>query len=118
MLKLLANENFPGDAVDALRANGHDVIWIRTEAPGISDEDVLALAMSGQRILITFDKDFGELAFRKKLTVASDVILFRIVPISASHIAAFAVRALESRSDWAGHFSVVEESRIRMTPLP
>jgi len=54
VLKLLANENFPGDAVDALRANGHDVIWIRTEAPGISDEDVLALATSGQRILITF----------------------------------------------------------------
>jgi predicted nuclease of predicted toxin-antitoxin system len=118
VLKLLANENFPGDAVDALRASGHDVMWVRTEAPGISDERVLALATSEQRILITFDKDFGELAFRQKLTATSGVILFRIVPTSASHIAAFAVRALESRTDWAGHFSVVEESRIRMTPLP
>jgi len=118
VLKLLANENFPGDAVDALRTRGHDVTWIRTEAPGVSDSEVLVLATTEQRILITFDKDFGELAFRRNLATTSGIVLFRIVPISASHIAAFAVRALESRADWAGHFSVVEETRIRMTPLP
>jgi hypothetical protein len=118
VLKLLANENFPGDAVAALRARGPDVMWIRTEAPGISDENVLALAMTEQRILITFDKDFGELAFRRKLPATSGIVLFRIEPSSASHIAAFAVRALESRTDWTGHFSVIEETRMRMTPLP
>jgi predicted nuclease of predicted toxin-antitoxin system len=118
VLKLLANENFPGDAIEALRTRGHDVAWVRTEAPGISDGDVLALATRDQRILITFDKDFGELAFRQKLNATSGVVLFRIAPTSASHIAAFAVRALESRTDWAGYFSVVEETRIRMTPLP
>ena len=54
-MRLLANENFPGDAIIALRDAGHDVVWIRTEAPGSSDGDVLARAQRENRILITFD---------------------------------------------------------------
>jgi predicted nuclease of predicted toxin-antitoxin system len=63
-MRILADENFPGDAVTALREQGHDVLWIRTDAPGISDHEVLTHAQAEARILITFDKDFGELAFR------------------------------------------------------
>lgn len=75
-MRLLANENFPGDAVDALRAQGHDVAWIRLDAPGSSDREVLARAQNENRILITFDKDFGELALKEGLPAASGVILF------------------------------------------
>jgi predicted nuclease of predicted toxin-antitoxin system len=57
--RLLANENFPGAAVEALRSRGHDVAWVRTDAPGSSDREVLHRAVSEARILITFDKDFG-----------------------------------------------------------
>jgi predicted nuclease of predicted toxin-antitoxin system len=117
-MRLLADENFPGDAVNALREQGHDVLWIRTAAPGISDQDVLARAQSEGRIVVTFDKDFGELAFRLGLPAASGIILFRLVATSPVRIAQFAVKALAARADWAGHFSVIEEDRIRMTPLP
>ncbi len=117
-MRLLADENFPGEAVEALRARGYDIIWIRTETPGIGDREVLARAVSENRILITFDKDFGELAFHSGLPASSGIILFRISPASPSHIAQKAISALESRRDWAGHFSVIEENRIRMTPLP
>src|SRR5215468_3517141 len=117
-MRLLANENFPGAAVDALRARGHDVLWVRTEAPGITDQQVLARASAESRVLITFDKDFGELAFRTRLPAASGVVLFRIQQSSPAHVAARAVSALESRTDWAGHFSVVLEDRVRMTVLP
>ena len=41
-MRFLADENFPGDAVTALRTSGQDVLWIRTDAPGITDQDVLA----------------------------------------------------------------------------
>lgn len=116
-MRLLADENFPGDAVTALQARGHDIGWIRTLAPGVSDREVLRLAQAEERILITFDKDFGELAFRFGLQAAAGVILFRIAPGSATRIAQVAVAALESRTDWANHFSVVEDDRIRMTPL-
>jgi len=43
-MRFLANENFPGDAVTQLKAAGHDIVWVRVAAPGIKDEDVLALA--------------------------------------------------------------------------
>jgi len=44
---LLADENIPGDAVDALRRAGHDVAWVRLDAPGSVDRDVLARCKAG-----------------------------------------------------------------------
>ena len=117
-MRILANENFPGDAVEALRAQGHDVAWVRSDAPGSSDPQVLARAQAEGRILVTFDKDFGELAFRSGLPAPSGIVLFRISTPSSQHVARLAVAALESRTDWAGHFAVVEDDRIRHTPLP
>ncbi len=116
-MRLLANENFPLDAVEALRSDGHDVAWIREDSRGISDNKVLLRAQKENRIVVTFDKDFGELAFRSRLPAQSGVILFRITPKSSQYIARVAVQALSSQTDWTGHFSVVEDNRIRMTPL-
>ncbi|MBI3948153.1 MAG: DUF5615 family PIN-like protein [Armatimonadetes bacterium] len=117
-MRILANENFAGDAVDALRAHGHDVTWIRTESPGIRDADVLSRAVRENRVLVTFDKDFGYLAFRAGLPASCGIILFRVRATSAAAVADAVVEAVESRSDWPGHFSVVDTDRIRMTPLP
>ena len=57
-MNFLADENFPLDAVAALRQLGHDVVWIRTDSPGVIDEVVLARAIAENRVLLTFDKDF------------------------------------------------------------
>ena len=67
-MRFLANENFPGTAVAALIAAGHDVVWVRNAAPGMSDPDVLAWAIRDERTLLTFDKDFGELARATRLS--------------------------------------------------
>ena len=115
---LLADENFPAVAVEALRARGHDVVWIREDAPGVSDQEVLRLSIGESRILITFDKDFGELTFRIGSPTPYGIVLFRIAPSSPKHVAETAVAVLESRSDWIGHFAVVEATKIRMVPLP
>jgi len=117
-VRILADENFAGDAVIALRERGHDVAWVRSDAPGSSDLEVIARAQAEGRVLVTFDKDFGELVFRSGLSASSGVVLFRISASSPAYIARVAVAALESRTDWAGHFAVVEDDRIRMTPLP
>jgi predicted nuclease of predicted toxin-antitoxin system len=116
-MRILANENFPSDAVAALRQQGHDVVWVRTDAPGSDDRTVLQSAQQEERILVTFDKDFGELAFRFGLPAASGIILFRVRASSSEYVARVIVTAIESRSDWAGHFAVVEEGRVRMVPL-
>lgn len=117
-MKFLANENFPGDAVDALRQADHAVLWIRTEAPGSKDEDILASASQQDRILLTFDKDFGELAFHSRLPASCGIILFRFQPRSPAFIVEMVLKSLASRNDWTGHFAVVEENRIRMRSLP
>lgn len=117
-MRLLANENLPGEAVEALRSLGHDVAWVRADSPGSPDDVVLKRAVSENRLLITFDKDFGELAFRRGGSMPAGIILFRIRPRSPSHVAGVVASVLGGRTDWSGHFSVVEEARIRMTPLP
>jgi len=116
-MRFLANENFPFDAVDSLRQHGHDVVWIRTEAPGISDPEVLHFAQTEERILLTFDKDFGELAFRSKLPSSVGVILFRFKASSSQAIAEQVIKVISARDDWSGHFSVVEEDKIRMRKI-
>lgn len=117
-MRFLANENFPGAAVTALRNIKHDVVWVRTTAPGSSDEVVLKLAQKDKRILITFDKDFGELAFRHGLPSACGIILFRISMKSPEQGVKKILSVLQNYSDWEGNFVVVEESRVRIKPLP
>ncbi len=117
-MRILANENFPAVAVEDLRHRGHDVVWVRTEAPGSSDREVIGRAASDGRLLVTFDKDFGELVFRAGLPSPAGVVLFRIRAVSPAHVAQIAAAVLESRTNWSGHFSVIEENRVRMTPLP
>jgi predicted nuclease of predicted toxin-antitoxin system len=117
-MRILANENFPREAVEALRARGHDVFWARTDSPGSPDTLVVNRAASEGRILITFDKDFGELAFQQGLFSPAGIILFRIKAPSGAYVAQVTIAVLESRDDWAGHFSVIDEKRVRMTPLP
>jgi len=116
-MRLLADENFPREAVLALRARGHDVVWMHETAPGLGDADVLHRAHAEERVLLTFDKDFGELAYRQGLIASPGVSLFRASFQSGSDAAEFAVVALESRADWVGSFAVVEKDRIRLRPL-
>jgi hypothetical protein len=117
-MRLLANENFPAAVVDRLRRDGHDVGWIRTDSPGVSDDVVLARALAEQRILLSFDKDFGELVYRRGSRASCGVVLFRLPLALPDALAASIGTAVASRQDWAGHFSVVEPHRVRMRPLP
>jgi hypothetical protein len=117
-MRLLADENFPAVVVDRLRAEGHDVCWIRTESPGVSDDVVLARALAEQRILLSFDKDFGELVFRCGSNASCGIVLFRMPLALPDVLATSIVAVVASRQDWAGHFSVVEQHRVRMRPLP
>jgi predicted nuclease of predicted toxin-antitoxin system len=117
-MQFLANENFPGTAVATLVASGHDVAWVRSTAPGMSDEDVLAWAIRENRILLTFDKDFGELASRRELPDSCGIVLFRTPMPRASEAGTRLAAIVTAREDWPGHFSVIEPSRLRMRRLP
>jgi predicted nuclease of predicted toxin-antitoxin system len=86
-VRILANENFPGEAVEVLRSGGHDVAWVRTDAPGSKDRVILERGESEKRLILTFDKDFGELAYRLRMPASSGIILFRISTSSPTIVA-------------------------------
>lgn len=117
-MRALADENVPRSAVESLRSAGHDVAWIRQDAAGSADDAVFKRAQQEDRVLLTFDKDFGELAFRAARTAASGIILFRLGATNAQDLARRVVAATVSRSEWRGLFAVVTNAAIRIRPLP
>lgn len=117
-MRILANENFPGPVVRALRALGHDVLWVRDYAPGSSDIDVLARASAEGRVVATLDRDFGQLAFQARLPATCGVLLVRLRPRSLREDNQRMVDAIHSMPDIEGVFAVVEEDRIRLRRIP
>jgi len=77
-MRFLANENIPAAVVIALREGGHDVVSVKESMRGADDRVVLARAQTEQRVVLTCDTDFGELAFRSRLPAECGVVLIRL----------------------------------------
>jgi predicted nuclease of predicted toxin-antitoxin system len=75
-MRFLVDENFPYPAVDRLRQRGHDAVAVRDIMRGATDEEVLARARLENRVLVTADKDFGEMIFARSES-APGVLLVR-----------------------------------------
>jgi predicted nuclease of predicted toxin-antitoxin system len=118
MPKFLADENVPGDAVEAAREAGYDLAWIKESSPSADDDAVLATSLAESRVLVTFDKDFGEMAFRQGKTATCGVVLLRPRLRSPDHLARFMVTVLGQAISWEGNFSVAQEGKLRVVPLP
>jgi predicted nuclease of predicted toxin-antitoxin system len=116
-VNLLADECCDALLVAGLRGDGHDAAYVRESAHGSDDQTVLQMAASQQRILITEDKDFGELVVRLKWP-AFGIILVRINP-SETPLKLARLRDLfqHHAHRLPGFFVVVDESRSRFRPL-
>jgi predicted nuclease of predicted toxin-antitoxin system len=113
-MRFVADENLDRSVIERLRSVGHEVVSVAEMEPGISDEAVLATANALSAMLITEDKDFGELAYRRTL-VHQGVILVRLagLPVAAKAdllIAAFT----EHETELPGSFVVVSPGTIRI----
>ena len=117
-MRILADENCPRVLVVRLREAGRDVAWIREVARGVSDVAVLSGAQRQRRVILTLDKDFGDLALRRGLPAECGVILIRVRGKSPREIALRAMDAITSRPSWAGLFATVTETHLRIRPLP
>lgn len=117
-MRILANENLSGTLIRGLRDHGHDVLSVKESLRSETDEVILARAQAEERVVVTHDKDFGELAFRAGLPAECGVILLRLSGPDPDADNRRALEAIESRTDWEGHFSVVTDDRIRMRLLP
>ena len=113
-MRFLADESCHDAVIKAYRDAGHDVLSIRETRPGTPDTDVLFESADSGRILLTEDKDFGELIFVAGQRTCG-VILFRLPGVSARLIVRRALDLLESHADCLeNHFVVVEPDRIRV----
>ena len=98
-----------------LQSLGHDVISIATTYPSWPDHDILALAVSGDRIVITNDKDFGDIVFHEGREHRGIVLLRLTDNRVSARIAALERLLADPPDDLSACFVVVTERAIRVT---
>ena len=115
-MKFLADENFPGVALRLLRQSGFDVASIAEANPGRPDTDVLAIASAEGRTLLTFDKDFGDLVYRDGHVHAGIVLLRLDDKTTPNTIRVLSALLADYDEQITGHFVVVTENSVRISP--
>jgi len=117
-MKILSDENIPKDIVTWLRSAGHDVLAAADIQPGAPDGDWVSRADREQRLILTSDKDFGELVFRDGLT-SQGIVLLRlddVVPAEMLSRSQDAWSVVEANP--TGQFIVITPTKVRVRPLP
>lgn len=118
-MKFLANENFPLPSVRHLRATGYDIRAILEESPGIKDSAVLIRAAKEERIVLTFDRDYGELIYRLGHPAPFGLVYFRFDPLTPTEPAEILLRLLAIAGlTLGGKFTVADRAQVRQRPLP
>lgn len=113
-MNFLADESVDRQIVDRLREIGHSVIYVAEIDPSIDDDEVFDRANALGALLITADKDFGEIVFRDRRLSSNGVILVRLAGLSPKRKASIVVETVSrenSRLD--GHFSVISPGKFR-----
>lgn len=116
-MKFLADECCDTELVTLLRSEGHDVLYVMEFKPGALDKKVLEKAFAEKRILLTEDKDFGELVYRLKKPAYS-IVLLRF-EVRERHLKWSRLSELISQhgSKLEGHFIIVDVAKFRFRPL-
>lgn len=119
MSRFLANENFPVPSINLLRATGYGVAAIIEDSPGIEDTEVLTRAVHEQRIILTFDRDYGELIFRQRLPAPVGIVYMRFTTTSPEEAARRLLIVLSNDLiSLEGNFTILDENQVRQRPLP
>jgi predicted nuclease of predicted toxin-antitoxin system len=116
-VRLLVDECCDPRLVAGLRQASHDVRYVLETDPGASDEQVVALSIEQDRVLITEDKDFGEIAIRDGKRLPG-IILIRIAPENRRRKPALVLALLTRHGDrLPGNYAVVDETSVRLRPI-
>jgi predicted nuclease of predicted toxin-antitoxin system len=116
-VNFLADESVDRQIVDRLRQDGHVVRYIAEMEPGISDDRVLDLANQEADVLLTADKDFGELVFRQgRLTFG--ILLIRLAGLSPARKADVVASSVNQHgAELPGAFAVLAPRSFRIRRL-
>ena len=114
LVNLVADESADADIVDGLRLKGFEVLAISETSPSIKDSAVLEIAYTKEALLITEDKDFGELVMRLKMS-HKGILLIRLSGILPGEKAAIVINAVSNHSSQLQNsFSVLDSKKLRI----
>jgi predicted nuclease of predicted toxin-antitoxin system len=117
-VNLLIDESVDRQIVEKLRQDGYDVVYVSDLDPGISDDAVLRIANDTLALLVTADKDFGELVFRRQ-QINAGVLLIRLAGLQKETKTELVADAMRTHSDeLPGAFSVLSPGMIRIRNRP
>jgi len=113
-MRLLANENFPLKSAEILKAKGFDITTVGVELQGITDREIMEIAIREKRTIVTFDRHYGELIFRHGYRPASGVIYLRWNRFSPEDPGRYLADLLTStKIDFSQALTVIDEDTIR-----
>ncbi len=114
----LADENIPLYVVKQLRKEGYKVISVTEEFAGSSDEKILELSSRNKWVIITFDKDFGELIYKQKSNKPYGIILMRVTPKSPEYILQLLKwLLLQTNISFEVNFVVLNKDKVRVIKM-
>ena len=117
MIKFLADVNIEKDLVDFIKNSGYDTLWMPDYNRRLNDEELLKIANKEKRVLITNDKDFGELVFLQK-KLSAGIILIRVRNQDVKQKLNVLKKLLNYYPEKIkNHFIVLTEKRIRIKML-
>lgn len=113
-MRILADENIESEIVTSLRSHGYSVTHVKETLPGAEDPSVRQAAFESDTILLTNDKDFGELVYRNGLH-SNGVILLRLGKFRANEKFDLLSSVIsEHEDDLIGAFTVISETSVRI----
>lgn len=112
-MRLLIDSCVSKFAVNDLRRNGHDLIWIPEEGTDPGDTEILNRAYQEDRILVTADKDFGDLVF---VFQKPHPAIIRLVNLQAKEQGPIILNVLEKYEPYLGKLPIltVNKNRVRV----
>ena len=116
-MKFIANENFPIASLNFLQANKWDITHVASAMSGISDKEVMDHSIKEERIIITFDRDYGELVFNKGYKPYG-VIYLRIQKFFPDFPGKLLLKLSANKElDFQNYFTVIDENQIRQRKI-
>lgn len=115
-MKFFADEGLDAPLVQLMRKEGYEVIYAAENMSGSTDEEVLAAAKDSNTILITKDKDFGEMVVRHRLN-SNGVILIRLEQLNLLSNCLLVLRLINKHIKEFSGSTVIQEDKIRIRSL-
>ena len=118
-MRFLANETFPRASIRRLREAGYEVEAVQEKEPGAKDPAVLDYAARENLVLLTFDRDYGELIYRRHMPSPRGVLYLRLIPLTPEDPAEVILDLLQViRLKLEDRYTVAERHQIRQRSLP